>query len=378
MKRTVLDFTQTILSSINGDEVNSISDTTESMQVAEILKTCYFNMISRTALPSHKQLIQLDPSIDIAAPVLMYVPAGIGKIEWLKYFNSSTTPETNTTDHDVNTDLVPTLNASWATSSTTNLAIGTGSKVFTVASSSLAITVGDFVVATYTGSTGNYMTGTVASYVGTTLTITVTTIHGSGTYNNWSISGGSQSQPALGYQYVTILPIQQFIDMVNTYVPTDENVESFTFADNSNGFNSNYTFYFRNDRTPCYCTVLSDYYVIFDSYDNTQDSTLQASKTMAYGLTIPAWEMVDTFVPNLEDEQVALLLNEAKSLAYFELRQLNHPKAEQEARRGWTQIQRKKFTVDRPTDFEELPDFGRRRSMYGAYPFLTRKTYDRY
>jgi len=37
MKSTVLDMTQSILSGLGSDEVNSISDTTESLQVAEVI-----------------------------------------------------------------------------------------------------------------------------------------------------------------------------------------------------------------------------------------------------------------------------------------------------------------------------------------------------
>src|SRR5205085_12243106 len=107
MKRTLLDMTQTILSSLGSDEVDSISDTTESMQVAGIIKTTYYNIVNRLDLPNHYQFIQLDPSLDATKPVLMYVPAGITKIEWLKYFNSNILQGSTGGDHDINTDIVP-------------------------------------------------------------------------------------------------------------------------------------------------------------------------------------------------------------------------------------------------------------------------------
>lgn len=270
MKRTLLDLTQNILSSLSSDEVNSISDTTESMQVAEIIKTTYFNIISRSKMTSHSQLIQLNPSLDSTSPVLMYIPDGIGRIEWLKYFDSRLT--------------------------------------------------------------------------------------------------GSANEP-MGYTYVTILPIQEFIDTINQLNPNEDNVESFVFNDTNNNYNGSYTFYYKNDKQPALCTILSDYYVIFDSYDATLDSTLQDTKTMAYGLIIPTWTMTDSFIPNLTDEQTALLLNEAKSLAFFELKQMIHTKAEQEAKRGWTSIQKSKSIIERPTDFDALPNFGR----HGVYDYRFRK-----
>lgn len=280
MKRTVLDLTQSILSSLGSDEVNSISDTTESLQVAEILRSTYFNIISRVHPTAHQQLIQLQPSLDILCPVLMYVPDGIGKIDWIKYFNTNILNSANGYDHDINVDIVPSPNPT--------------------------------------------------------------------------------NPPAPGYEYVTILPVTQFIEMVNSFDTTQSNVGSFIFADNSNNFNTNYTFYYKNDKQPQYCTILSNYYVIFDGYDNTQDDTLQASKTMCLGEVIPTFLMQDDFTPNLSEEQFPLLLNEAKSLAFFEIKQSPHPKAEQEAKRGWSSVQRDKSIIQRPTYFDALPNFGRR------------------
>lgn len=365
MKLTNLDYVQSILSSLGSDEVNSISDTTESLQVAEALRTTYFNIISRTDLTSQKQLIKLDPSLDSSLPVLMYIPSGIGKIEWLKYFNSNVLSGTNVSTHGINVDIVP--STVWTTTSTTSVLIGTGSKVFTVASSTLPITVGQGVISQ---SGISSMIGTVTSYIGTTLTINVTGTSGTGTFASWIISSYN-GIPVPGYQYVTILPNRQFVDMVNSFNPSETNIHSFVFSDNNNNFPGDFTFYYKSDRQPMFCTILSNYYVIFDSYDSTQDSTLQSAKTMAEGEIIPVWQMTDSFIPNLDERQVPLLLNEAKSLAFFELKQSVHPKAEQAAKRQWSAVQRDKSIVDRPTYFDQLPNFGRRTTTGSSY-FKTR------
>lgn len=286
MKRTLLDLTQSILSSLGSDEVNSISDTTESMQVAEIIRTTYFNMISRIDPTVQQQLIQLQPSLDSTSPVLMYVPAGIGKIEWLKYFNNHAVGSSGSSGfrHDLNLDVTS--------------------------------------------------------------------------------SGGAIATPPPGYEYVTILGVQQFLDITNGFNPTETNVHSFTFKDNNNNYNGNYTFYYKNNKQPQYCTILSDYYVIFDGYDAVTDDTLQANKSMAYGQIIPTFTMADSFIPNLDENTFPLLLNEAKSLAFFELKQSPHAKAEQEAHRGWSSVQKDKSVVNKPSYFDSLPDFGRQ-GWYG-------------
>lgn len=252
MKLTLLDYVQNILSAMSSDEVNSISDTVESMQVAEVIKTTYFNIMARANLPEQKKLFQLDSSVDSSAPNLMYIPAGIKTIEWLKYYDADT-------DQDM-------------------------------------------------------------------------------------------------YKYVTLVPLQQFTDYVNAFNVSETNVETLSLTIDSETF----LFRYRNDIQPCYATVLSDYYVVFDSFNSDIDSTLQSSKTQCFGLAEPSWEMSDTFIPNVDESQIPLLLNEAKSLAFFELKQTTHQKAELEARRQWTSLQRDKSKDNKPSYFDQLPDFGRK------------------
>ena len=70
--------------------------------------------------------------------------------------------------------------------STTSVSIGTGSKVFTVASG-LGVSAGQFIImASDAAPTTNYMWGQISSYTSTTLTINVTATLGSGSYADWS------------------------------------------------------------------------------------------------------------------------------------------------------------------------------------------------
>jgi hypothetical protein len=70
--------------------------------------------------------------------------------------------------------------------STTSLAIGTGSKVFTVGAD-LSLNAGQFILIVSDANAANYMWGTIASYSGTTLTVTVEAVGGSGTLNDWTM-----------------------------------------------------------------------------------------------------------------------------------------------------------------------------------------------
>ncbi len=262
MKLTLLDYTQNILSALSSDEVNSIGDSVEAMQVAEIVKTTFFNIVARAGLPEQKKLFQLDSSGSTLQPTLMLIPEGIKSIEWLKYFDAD--------------------------------------------------------------------------------------------------------ESAQMYKYVTVLPIQQFSDYVNGYNTSDANVEVLNFTVDSETFLFNY----KNDVTPRYCTVISDFYVIFDSFNNTLDSTLQSSKTQCYGETAPLWSMEDSFIPVIDEEQIPLLLNEAKSLAFFELKQTPHIKAEQEAKRQWSSLQKDKSIDNKPSYFDQLPNYGRVSAYRNRGPFF--------
>lgn len=75
----------------------------------------------------------------------------------------------------------------YAATSTTSLLIGTGSKAFTT-QSGLAYSAGARVRASSAANGANYMEGLVTSYSGTTLTVNVTKVGGSGTLADWNIN----------------------------------------------------------------------------------------------------------------------------------------------------------------------------------------------
>lgn len=353
--QTLLDMTQEILSAMSSDEVNSISDTAESLQVATIIKRKYYDILARGHLPQDDDLVQLNPSDDPTKPILMYIPAGVTKIKWIKYFDSNPQDSQQVSQfgsfsHDLNTDIVQT--PPWTTTSTTSVTAQTGTATFTVASATLPIFISQTVTAVALG--GPTMTGTILSYSGTTLVMNVVSTSGGGTFANWTLTGGP-AIPFPGFKYVTILPIEQFLEQINQFNPTDPDVRSYQFVENGKSF----TFYYKNDHQPSFCTIISNEFVLFDTFDNTQDSTLQASKTMCSGQYINPFQMVDTFIPNLQDNQFPLLVNEAKALAFYELKQQPHAKAEQELKRQWSVTLKNKSMVNRPTYFDELANFGR-------------------
>lgn len=261
MKYTLLELTQSILSSMDSDEINSINDTVESQQVVEIIKTVYDDIISRGELTSNKVPFNLTGSGDITKPVLMTKPESIDHIHWIKY--------------------------------------------------------------------------------------------------NTILNG--DTDPVWGE--MTYLPFIDFIDFIHQYNSTDSTTGTFTYS--LGGFTT--TFVYRNDTAPQYYTTFDDNTVIFDAYDSAVDSTLQSVKTFCYGSKATDFTNSDTFVPTLSSKQFPLLLNEAKALAWAELKQTIHQKAEVSARRNWRHLQKSRLNIpDGETpmsgahSFDMLPNFARR------------------
>ena len=178
MKMSLLEMTQNILSALNSDQVNSVSDTPESLQVAEAIKSTYFNMLGRYDLPEHNQFFNLQPSNDPTKPVLMYRPDGVTRLEWLKYFDTNPADgsafqqdQYGAYSHDVNTDLQNNANG-WVTTSSSTVVFTLGAVTFTIPSGITAIEIGQTVYAIPVSSSA-YLYGTVTGYTGTTLSLTI-------------------------------------------------------------------------------------------------------------------------------------------------------------------------------------------------------------
>ena len=84
-KMTLLEMTQDILSDMDSDEVNSINDSVESLQVAQIIKTTYYNIIDGRDYDFLYELFQLDASGTSSRPTHMKLPENIIDLKYIKY-----------------------------------------------------------------------------------------------------------------------------------------------------------------------------------------------------------------------------------------------------------------------------------------------------
>lgn len=247
MKMTLLEIVQDILNDMDGDEVNSIDDTFESQQIAQIVKSTYFAMISNRNWPHTRQAIQISPSGDGSLPTHMNVQQEIKELCFINY-NKIKNGETR--------------------------------KV---------------------------------------------------------------------YEAVRWLEPDDFLRTINSRNNDEPNID--VIADPTG-----VELLIRNDLAPTYFTSFDDSTLVFDSYDNTVDSTLQESKIQSQAYVVPSWSQVDDFIPDLPMEAFTALLEESKSRAMLKLKQVQDIKAEQEATRQQRWLSRKAWRVNGGIKY---PDYGR-------------------
>lgn len=254
MKYTLLEMVQDVLSSSDGDEVNSITDTIEADQVARIIRACYFDIHS-TSMPEATTLYQLEASGNSAKPVMMTRPSDVHSLITLKY-NKATEDDTDP-------------------------------------------------------------------------------------------------------QFVTLTPlsIEEFFDRTHMLNLSEDYVSSMTHTIDGDDF----TFLYRTDKAPDWYTCIDDHTFFFDSIDTDVDTTLQKSKTWCLGEKETTFLLEDSYEINLDERQHVWLLNEAKALAYQELKQQTHAYAEKTAKRQRIKAQKTKYVNnDVGVYYNSLPIFGRR------------------
>lgn len=252
MKMSLLDLVIDILNDMDGDEVNSIDDTVESAQVAQIIKSTYYAMISNRNWPHTKQAVQINPSGDNALPTHMVLQQDIKELCFINY-NKAKDTETRKL-----------------------------------------------------------------------------------------------------YQPIRWLEPDDFLRVTNRRNNDNSDIDIIVDP-------TGVELLIKNNLAPTYYTSFDDDALVFDSYDNEVDTTLQSSKIQAQAYVIPQWSQTDDFIPDLPAEAFTALLEESKSRAMLKLKQVSDPKAEQEASRQQRWLARKSWRAHGGIQY---PSYGRNSSKY--------------
>lgn len=82
---TLLEVTQRVLDAMNHDNVNSISDTIESTQIAKEAKHVYYELMDRDDWPHLMKVINLEALGNTSKPNYMKIPTDVVRIDEIRY-----------------------------------------------------------------------------------------------------------------------------------------------------------------------------------------------------------------------------------------------------------------------------------------------------
>lgn len=85
MKKTLLGIVQDVLNTLDTDEVNSITDTAEAVQVAQIVESTYYEMLARRDWPHLRKLGKLNSISDNTRKTMLGLPEDVTRLDVLTY-----------------------------------------------------------------------------------------------------------------------------------------------------------------------------------------------------------------------------------------------------------------------------------------------------
>lgn len=151
------------------------------------------------------------------------------------------------------------------------------------------------------------------------------------------------------FNLITYLSPIEFVSQTKNRDTTQSNVEAVTI-------NDGVTLAVYNDRAPRYYTSFDESTIVFDCYDSSNEAAITGANSSVLAEVRPAFTQSDAFIPAWPERMFTLLLHEAKSTCWAQLKQEANPKAEQIARRQYVKLRELERRVKK--DREEV-NFGR-------------------
>lgn len=231
-KMTLLEMVQNIASALDTDEINSITDTVESLQIAEVVKETYYEQFNNIFVPELRGLVKLEDVSSLSSPNYLKVPSDVRKIEWIKYKD-----------------------------------IGTGGRA----------------------------------------------------------------------QDLDYIHPHEFLNRQLQYSSPGANV--FQTTDPISGI----TYFIQKNAPPTQYTLFDDEHIAFNSFDSDAEATVHSANSIAFGWKSENFQLKDTYIPPIDGNLFPLLLAEAKSTCFINLKQISSSKEEQKARRQRIRMQNDQF-----------------------------------
>lgn len=154
------------------------------------------------------------------------------------------------------------------------------------------------------------------------------------------------------YTDITWMCPEDFLYYVNARPSTDTSNYQLVY------YSANVPLVINKKVGPTYWTSFDDDTLIFDNYNSAVDSTLQASKTLAYVERSPSLIIADATIINLPENLNSLLYNSALSRASLDLNKEMSPVGARNESRMRVRAQRNKWRQGRIIDGD--PNYGRK------------------
>jgi hypothetical protein len=157
-------------------------------------------------------------------------------------------------------------------------------------------------------------------------------------------------------QTIQYKPLDQFVDdMTSLYQGESDIVGRMDLVLNGETF----PFLYTKNAGPRFYTCIDDTNIIFDSVDLAVDDTLQKNKVIAYGSVYKTFSMEDDFIPAIDPSMFPYLIAKAKTRCFNDLKQIPNAESAAEARTQKIVQQKRKRRVQRDSEFQRLPKYGR-------------------
>jgi hypothetical protein len=157
------------------------------------------------------------------------------------------------------------------------------------------------------------------------------------------------------YETVTYRDPDSFLALCDSRTASDTDVESYALGV------SGHNLLIKNDQAPQYWTILEGYDdIIFDSYDSSLETNLQASKTLARGVQRPTLTLADASIPDLPQNLMGLLKNRARSFFWDIYKDGATPGIARKERHSEVRSQRKKYVTKKLQQERTGPNYGRK------------------
>lgn len=89
IKKNLLQIVQDVLSVMDSDEVDSISETNEAVQIAELVESTYYDIVAHRDVPEHKSFYKLTAASNSATPTHFSYPTNSNSVERVWYDTST-------------------------------------------------------------------------------------------------------------------------------------------------------------------------------------------------------------------------------------------------------------------------------------------------